>query len=108
MVSRAGKKELWKMANGNESWLDVATISNIDKIYTFLESKSTPNNRIKSFSYAAIARATNIKPAQVSFACNKMAYKVNPYFRIKASTIRSKTGVRITERVMLVRFAQEE
>jgi len=107
MTDRSGKKEKWAMANGNETWIDPATRRNIEKIYDFLlarrkESLSS-GKKLPRFSYAQIAHETGITPKQVQFACQKMAFKENPYFKIHAVSYGSRRGVKTCEKVELVR-----
>jgi hypothetical protein len=105
--SRSGKKQLWIMANNNETWIDPITLENIDKIYDFLlvESKKSWRNNRKTpkYSYSQLSEHTSINVKQVQFACQKLAYKIDPYIRIHAMSFGFSEGVKTSEKVELIR-----
>lgn len=111
MVSRAGRKERWHMANGNEEWVDPATLRNINKIYEFLEVRTIKaikqKKRKPRLSYNQLSKATGITPECVQRACAKLAYKFLPFVKIYANSYRTPQGGRITQQVELIRFAEE-
>ena len=105
MNSRKGSKLKWQMANDNETWIARATLINVDLIYNFLLSKSDLEKKHKPyFSYSEIAKAIHKDLKQVQFACQKMAYKVDPVIRIRAERIICKNGIRTSEKVQLLRL----
>jgi len=111
MVSRAGRKERWNMANGNEEWVDPATLRNINKIYELLEARTLKAEKQKKrkprLSYNQLSKATGITPECVQRACAKLAYKLLPFVKLHANSYRTPQGGRITAQVELVRFAND-
>jgi hypothetical protein len=100
------------MAFDSTTWIDPATRRNIDMVYDFLfnrtELSERTGRRRPSFSYAQLSKETGISPKQVQFACQKLAFKKVPYFKIHAISYGSKKGVKTTEKVELVRSVKEK
>ena len=100
------------MLGGNETWIRIITKKNINKIYKFLEAKSLEakdkGKYQPSFTYSQISRSIGMDRRSVMFACNKLAFKNNPYVKIRTTTFRSKKGVQCGERVKLIRFTKKK
>lgn len=112
MRSRAGKKQLWIMANNNETWIDPVTYLNIEAIYEFLLEQAkkawSEGKRTPKYSYTQISNKIAINVKQVQFACQKLAYKMDPYIRIYAVSFGSSEGVKTSEKVELIRISEED
>lgn len=112
LVSRSGRKEKWVMAFDCTSWVDPATLRNIDLIYNFLFKSNVlaerKGGRRPSFSYSMISKHTGVNPRQVQFACQKLAFKKVPYLKITAISYGSGRGVKTAEKVELVRSVKEK
>lgn len=102
-VNRAGKKQKWEMTNDNTTWIEPATLRNIEKIYDFLLEKTKVAQKFgrhkPKYSYSQLAKQTGINPKQVQFACQKLAFKIIPYLKITAISYGTKTGAKTTEKV---------
>lgn len=95
------------MANGNETWIDPATLRNIERVYEYLAEQTSSarakKKRTPRYSYQQLSKLLRMNPKQVAFACRQLAYKREPYVRIHAISFGSQTGVKTTEHVELVR-----
>ena len=100
MPNRKGKMVKWEMANGNEEWVGVDQMRNIEKVYKFMVQNKKMAMTL-GFTYSGIARGTGIGNQQVTNAVHKLVYKrINPPLKLKAPQHNGKTF----QRAILIRL----